>query len=618
MMNAGRFIHQQVMQLKWHFLVCFGLVMALPLEEAFVNLKEGTGFYSSYTTALILFWTPLLAALLACANVQADLEPRREGFWRSKPLNISGFMAGKYAIGLLLAILIFACPLLFSWISLVYVGETVEYSLGYVVGLLLVLLMTYSICFFVNVLIRKTAQAWLVGVAVTLLILLLGYVVPLNIKDVPDVFLIKSAMLLGLVLTLGSSVIAIVGSILAVKHHWRVHTHLRSLLWGGVGLVFVLALLLSRQIANIKVVKEINLSDQMAIAPDPILEINGKYFIGAEGECYQVLISNGSIELQPQSMFRQGQNNSMEPYEVPTEWKNFFSRGWILGRDRRSSYSTFHRVGSIDYSFYLENYYSEKMVVEDDGWEKKVNHLERTYLHCDRWDENVRVPLSYLNLTEHAEQLEGHWRHTYLCLIDEKAVVVMGKCCLVVDISNPASMTVIEHKQLRREVWRWGDDLFELFPLESIDPSVRIPLSIEMGSWGANLYHSHEGHLGYILSYDNAVSRYDIEVDDGLIRGYLRDERAFSLLEQHGGNWFRRRWLQDGQLYLQAEHRIMVFDVSGPRIRKLGHYERYAHSIEDMKVLDNGDILLLSRSEEGPGSQDYQDQFYLQLLKNPK
>ena len=46
-MNTRRFIHQQVMQLKWQFWACLALVMALPLEEAVVNFKEGTGFHSA-------------------------------------------------------------------------------------------------------------------------------------------------------------------------------------------------------------------------------------------------------------------------------------------------------------------------------------------------------------------------------------------------------------------------------------------------------------------------------------------------------------------------------------------------------------------------------------------
>ena len=44
-MKIFNIIHQQIAQLKWHILACFGLVMVLPLEQAVVNFKDGDGFY---------------------------------------------------------------------------------------------------------------------------------------------------------------------------------------------------------------------------------------------------------------------------------------------------------------------------------------------------------------------------------------------------------------------------------------------------------------------------------------------------------------------------------------------------------------------------------------------
>ena len=44
-MKTGRILHQQIVQLRGHFLACLGLMMALPIEEAIINLREGEGFY---------------------------------------------------------------------------------------------------------------------------------------------------------------------------------------------------------------------------------------------------------------------------------------------------------------------------------------------------------------------------------------------------------------------------------------------------------------------------------------------------------------------------------------------------------------------------------------------
>ena len=66
-MRLARVIHQQVMQLRWYFLSCLGLVMVLPLEEAIINLRGGEGFYSDSLWILSIMFSPLLMGLIACA-----------------------------------------------------------------------------------------------------------------------------------------------------------------------------------------------------------------------------------------------------------------------------------------------------------------------------------------------------------------------------------------------------------------------------------------------------------------------------------------------------------------------------------------------------------------------
>lgn len=86
-MKVSGLVYQQICQIRWHVLACLGLVMVLPIEEAFVNLSAGDGFFSRHMVALSVMFTPLLAGLIACANVQADLNERRYTFWRSKPVS---------------------------------------------------------------------------------------------------------------------------------------------------------------------------------------------------------------------------------------------------------------------------------------------------------------------------------------------------------------------------------------------------------------------------------------------------------------------------------------------------------------------------------------------------
>ncbi len=117
-MNTGRILHQQIVQLRGHFLACLGLMMALPIEEAIINLREGEGFYASgLSLGIPMTVAPLLAGLIACANVQADLDDRRYIFWRSKPVGVKAFMMLKYFVGLVVAMVIVRSPVVFAVVS---------------------------------------------------------------------------------------------------------------------------------------------------------------------------------------------------------------------------------------------------------------------------------------------------------------------------------------------------------------------------------------------------------------------------------------------------------------------------------------------------------------------
>ncbi len=616
-MNTRRFIHQQIMQLKWHFLACLGLIMVLPLEEAVVNFKAGDGFYSSGLTALAIGFSPLLAALLACSNVQADLDEKRDIFWRSKPVSIGRFIMGKFVLGLLLSLLILVCPFLFSWVSTAWVSETLGYHLPYVAGLSLVLLLTYSVCFFCNVLIRKTAQAWLIGVAVTLLSLLLTCILPLNIKDITtDFVLFKSMMILFWVVTLGLSGVMFIGAILAVRRNWQFHTNLRSLLWGGAALIFILALLLGHQMTNIKVLDEKTIiSDDGDLGGD-FLNRSGKLIMEGYPTAYEVSTNDGTLRIQPRTVdledVRQ-RARRFAPYDVPKELRPHFDFAWTLGRQDSRFESVSYRVGQENYSFVLKSYYRSEKGVTRHGTEMETRRYERAYFHCNRLSDGGGEPVSFLDLSDYVQWDKNWW--TSVCLVKDKAIVILNKTCLVVDISDPTSMAVIEQKTLKRHPIFIRSELgvFDLLPLETLDREDRIKLSIALADWDARVFTDLEGHISYVLSDRDKIARYDVvEIDGNQIHCQRRDERRVTPLERIGSFWINERVLCNGRLYLRSENCIMVFDVTGLRIRKLGHFERFSSSfyISEMEVLDDGNILLLVDKT--------QNSVHLALLKNPQ
>ena len=257
-MRVSGIIHQQICQLKWHLLACLGLIMVLPIEEAVVNLKAGDGFFSTNMTFPAIMFGPLLAGLIACANVQGDLNEKRYIFWRSKPANVKLLISLKFFIGLISSLIILACPVVFAFLSnIIWNKEGIDrmFFRFYVPLPILVAIMTYSLCFASNVLVRKTARAWLIGMLMGCILLVLPFMLPLVYKDfVSDVIFLPFGFYLAIILV--ASAAAFVFALYAAQHDWHLRTNLKGLLWVVAGLVFVLMMLFSSQIANIKVLHE--------------------------------------------------------------------------------------------------------------------------------------------------------------------------------------------------------------------------------------------------------------------------------------------------------------------------------------------------------------------------
>ena len=105
-MKISSIIRQQICQLKWYILACIGIIMILPIENALVDFKEGYGFQSASMDPFSTIFAPLLAGLIACANIQGDLQDKRYTFWRSKPAGIKKIMSLKYFVGLIISLFI--------------------------------------------------------------------------------------------------------------------------------------------------------------------------------------------------------------------------------------------------------------------------------------------------------------------------------------------------------------------------------------------------------------------------------------------------------------------------------------------------------------------------------
>ena len=643
-MNALRFVHQQVFQLKWQVLASLGLIMVLPLEEAVVILYEGDGFASSGLTMVTIWLTPLLAALIACASVQADMDERREAFWRSKPVSSHWFVSGKFIVGLILSLMIFICPLLFAWIITTLFGEDILNKNHFLIlSVLFITLLTYSVCFFCNVLMRTTARAWLIGLTIACFALLIPFILPLDVKDVyADLFIGSGLLEAYMVVILGLTVLAFLGSLLAVPHNWRIHTHLRGLLWGGAGLIFVAFLLFSHQIANIKVLDEQPLSENLMF--HSMSKRDNKIILSAlkgnyQDEVYEVITHNDTIQLETIPGPSQATLDAIEKARSSTpqfEYPKDLERAdYPYGTTPTVTY----QIDSQVYHCSLSSYYRTGEVTKENGRVEKRNLYEKVYLRTYRDVAEHAIPLASLDLSDFLHNQENPL--LAMRLIKNKAVALISDHCLVLDLSVPGSPTIIEDKPLPRSLRFFGArrvdaGVFKLLPVKSIDTQDRIKLSIDLASapysderwqglysrWHADILNQTDP-ITYVLVTDKSVNRYEVtDWDDQNVTCRLMDKRPFTILETLFGNiyWDDRYFVKDNNLYLYNGSMLMVFDVTGPRIRKLGQFERISHrvgGIETMEVLDNGDILLLSAYQKWQG-KDYTRTAVLQLLKNPQ
>lgn len=638
-------IHQQICQLRWHLLACLGLIMVLPVEEAVVNLREGGGFYCVSLVVAAVAFGPLLAGLIACANVQSDLDEKRYIFWRSKPANVKLLMTLKYFIGLIASLIVLACPVLFAIATVVLFAkdlveqEEVMYSVPF---LTLIAVMTYSLCFACNVLVRKSARAWLIGMLLAGLLLVLPFVLPLNYRDfVTDITSWTWSAYLAIVL--GASAAAFVFSLYATQHDWHLKTNLKGLLWAGAGLLFVLMMLFSSQVANIKVLQEKQIDSTRGWCTldnlDNRIVFQGQTYvdIGKDGiSLHRIATSPIAGNLGTDSAGRQmiygprvkGLRESIYP---------------------RWSRRVYRKAGNDIYSFILLAYYQ----TEGEGRFQKRTY-EKVYLRSYKLIGQSWMPVNELDINDCLTSRKDILRMA-MRLVDNVIVACVNESCVVVDATDPADLKRIDTKfdvlGKQRPYYpdRHEEFAIPIVPVEGIGVEEKIRLSIDLnyeftyardvpGTWASaelnyrvlygrnDIYRSsivdiQDGKITFFLVSEKDVAQFDVvRWDEEKIYCRFGTARPFAILEGMTGVPYLRDspFVKGGKLYFCGENGLSVFDIRSKHgIRKLGHFVRMDYSIEDIAVLDDGDILLCLRWERNLSRSDQPKKNYLCLLKNP-
>jgi hypothetical protein len=613
-------IHQQIAQLKWHILACFGLVMVLPLEEAIVNFNDGDGFYSDRMIIVSVLISILLAGLIACSNVQADFKEKRYSFWRSKPINAKLFIILKYFTGLFVAMFIMLSPVVFYRVCIA-VGdiEPLE-ALGKIfVGIAaIVAVMTYTFCFACNILVRKTARSWLIGLTLTCLTLLLPFILPFNYRLAEDGhggFLWDMLLVLAIALTLGTFIFAI----LAAERNWHLKTNLKGLLWVAAVLLFSLMLLFSTQIANIKVLDEKEVPYQ---GNNSLSIVDGRIFSNKSGF---IDISNNQISLPVvDDLNYKTTKLSLEDMGV-SEFKK------VASNEKYKQASLLRRVyymfqGQL-YSLEIKAYYKQL--------EGSVQDYKNAFLIRRKYSDGQSDIFSVLDLSDISLFNQGGHTGMYETVMRRfgDRLVVLANGMITADLSSPDELVLLDkNNSIKHGILHLMLDNKErripLEPIDGISMNERIRFSIDMSLVRNERFFDYscvdikDGKTIFGLFKNGIVYRCEVtRWDEDWIYYKTTAERDLTLLESAARNDRCTTFMlvADGRLYVYNISQLLVFDIrSRNRIHKLGHFIRTQSSIRDIEVLDDGNILMaiwFELSRDGKGNSVVRTT--LSLLKKP-
>ena len=650
-MRIQGIIHQQISQLKWHILACFGLVMALPIEEAVVNLKDGFGFRSESMVILSAILAPLLAGLIACSNVQGDMEEKRYIFWRSKPANVKLLIALKFFIGLVISLIILACPITFGFITGAFSMDNIEnYDiLSLILISLFLTIMTYSLCFGCNVLVRSTARSWLIGILLVVFLLVLPFILPLNYRDYFDIF---ATWWVYLIIVSLATTAAFILSLIAAQRDWHLKTNLKGLLWVGAGLVFALLMLFSSQVANIKVLDEKEIEPLNQLASEWSIDGFRNYIStggvsGIDDGNIQLIWETNPLDYDGEKVtFRmfnyiQADNNKISLKAIESNPENITFPLTKMEGYESSSYPYRGRliknIGNNLYSFQTITYFRREQ--EEINQKIHYTHIyEKLFLRCYKFTGKSWQAVNELDISNCITDNT----HPYIAmrLIGDKLIVFVNKSFVEVDVRNPENLKTINTKldvlkyvpYFYRYDYERGDKFtIPMVPIEGIDIEEKIRLSIDrqfcFNYWRNNIFETsivdiHNETISFFLaSYShNSILRFEVTGwDENNIHCELKTSRPLTILEGiTGASYSRQTFVKNGKLYCWDNSSLMVFDIRSSRgFRKLGHFVRMDYTIEDIAVLNDGNILLYMRWDRNLSNFDEPVKNFLCLLKNP-
>jgi len=454
---------------------------------------------------------------------------------------------------------------------------------------------------------------------------------PLNLKDfVSDIMFLKFGFYLAIILV--ASAAAFVFALFAAKHDWHLRTNLKGLLWAVAGLTFVLLMLFSSQVANIKVLqeKEIEFSlgrrtldyagNQVIFRGDSYIDTNKKSLslrkIGSGNVMAYSYVNLGTDSA--------GQQIQYGPKVAGYREKIYPLYGKLL----------YKNAGNEIFFFSIHAYYRKEVR----GASVKTFY-EGVYLRSYKRTEVYWTLVCELDISDCLTNTNRGARIA-MRLIDNMLFARVNNSFVLVDITNPGELKLINKKLdvLQRygpftHTDRKKEFSIPLVPIEEIGLEERIRLSIDLNYrfyyygrsdiFESSIVDVHDGNFAFFIVAHDDVARFDVtRWDEEKIYCKFSVLRPFTILEgiTTSLHYTYNTFVKKGKLYSYQTDNLMVFDIrSKRRIRKLGHFVRMNYRIEDIAVLEDGNIVLCVRLDQDLGlNAPNQQKWYLNLLKNPE
>jgi hypothetical protein len=268
----------------------------------------------------------------------------------------------------------------------------------------------------------------------------------------------------------------------------------------------------------------------------------------------------------------------------------------------------------------------------------RITLCDMVYLRCYRDDEKSWIPVWELYISD---CLSDHIRSIRMAMrfIDNRLIACVNNSYILLDATNPEELKIIDKQidVLKRYLPltyrdRKKELSIPLVPIEEISVEERIRLSIDLNYGFYNrdnrIYESsivdvHDDKFAFFFVDLDDVVRFDVtRWDNEKVYCKFSGARPFTILEvmTESHHYHYHTFVKNGKLYSNLNNTLMVFDIrSNRRIRKLGHFVRMNYEIEDMAVLEDGNILLCVRLDQDQGlSTPNKQKNYLYLLKNPE